>query len=188
MLVSTLLAGYALSRAPGRRAPAGAWLTGAAAAPLCVAILAAIAWIHPSGAYPGILGMGRGGTTFWGLLAVSTGSETATLERLVWATQRNSALEFAPRLRAGRYRIAVRAGAQATDSGPSLVIQAGTDPPQRVGLDSATPPVWREREYAIEVRWPGGRLPIRLEVGPVSREDPVRLAYVDAVEIRRLPP
>jgi hypothetical protein len=188
MLVSTLLAGYVLSRAPGRDAPAGAWLTGAAAPPLCLAILAVTAWVHPSAAYPGTLGTGRGGASFWGRLTVRTGSETATFERLVWATQRNGVLELAPRLRPGRYGIIVRAGAQATDSGPSLAIQAGADPPQRVSLESATPPVWREREYAIEVRWPGGRLPIRLELGQVSRQDPVRLAYVDAVEIRRLTP
>jgi hypothetical protein len=69
-----------------------------------------------------------------------------------------------------------------------LVIQAGADPPQHVVLESAVPPVWREREYPVEIQWSGGRLPIRLELGQVSRQDPVRLAYVDTIEIRRLPP
>jgi hypothetical protein len=126
--------------------------------------------------------------SFWGRLAVSTGSETATRERLVWATQRNGILELAPRLRPGRYGVVVRAGAQGADSGPSLAIQLGMDPPRRVDLESAAPPVWREREYALEIQWSGGRLPIRLELQQVSRQDPVRLAYIDTVEIRRLPP
>ncbi len=84
--------------------------------------------------------------------------------------------------------IVVRAGAQAVDSGPALLIEAGAAPPQHVVLESAVPPVWREREYAVEIQWSGGRLPIRLELGQVSRQDPVRLAYVDTIEIRRLPP
>jgi hypothetical protein len=79
-------------------------------------------------------------------------------------------------------------GAQGIDSGPSLALQLATDPPQRVDLESAAPPGWRERDYAFDVRWPGGRLPIRLELGQVSRQAPVRLAYVDTVEIQRLPP
>jgi hypothetical protein len=57
-----------------------------------------------------------------------------------------------------------------------------------VGLETAAPPRWREQEYAFEVRWPGGRLPIRLELEQVSRQEPRRLAYVDSVEIERLPP
>jgi hypothetical protein len=109
-------------------------------------------------------------------------------ERLVWATQRNGLLELAPRLPPGRYAVVVRAGAQGTDSGPSLAIQLGTDPPGRVALESAAPPVWRERDYATQLSWSGGRLPIRLELGQVSRQDPARLAYVDTIEIRRLPP
>ena len=34
----------------------------------------------------------------------------------------------------------------------------------------------------------GGRLPIRLELGRISRQNPERFAYVDAIEIRRLGP
>jgi hypothetical protein len=188
MLAATVGAGCALARAPGRAPPAGTWPTGVAAVPLGLALLAAMAWLHPSGPYPAVLGTGRGGASFWGLLPVSSGSETTMRERLVWATQRTGVLDLAPRLRPGRYGIGVRVGAQATDPGLTLAIQAGADPPRRVGLDAAAPPVWREGTYAIEVEWPGGRLPIRLELGPVSRQDPVRLAYVDAVEIRRLSP
>jgi hypothetical protein len=187
LLVSILITGYVLSRAPGRTGPAGAWVTGAVAGPLCVAALAGIAWVLPSGAYPAVLGTGRGGASFWGLLPVSAGTETGRVERLVWAAQRNGVLELAPRLPPGRYGIIVRAGAQAADGGPALSIQAGTDAPEPVSLESATPPLWREREYSIEVSWAGGRLPIRLELGPISQQDPVRLAYVDRVEVRRLP-
>jgi hypothetical protein len=79
-------------------------------------------------------------------------------------------------------------GAQGIDAGPSLTLQLAADPPRRVDLESVAPPGWREQEYALDVRWAGGRLPIRLELGQVSREEPVRLGYVDAVEIQRLPP
>jgi hypothetical protein len=57
-----------------------------------------------------------------------------------------------------------------------------------VVLEAASPPAWREADHAVEIEWPGGRLPIRLELGQVSRRDPVRLAYIDAIEIRRLSP
>ena len=188
VLALTLLAGYALASRPGSDAPAGTWLTGATAALVCAGVLAGVAWLDPVGAYPAVLGTGRGGQTFWGHLAVSNGRETATRERLVWATQSDGVLELAPRLGPGHYRVTVRVGAQGIDSGPSLALQLATDPPQRVTLESAAPPGWREREYAFDVRWSGGRLPIRLELGQVSRREPVRLAYVDAVEIRRLSP
>jgi hypothetical protein len=188
VLVVALIAGYALSRGPGRHPPRGAWLTGVAAAALCVALLAGVAWLRPSASYPAVLGTGRGGATFWGPLPVSVGASPVMRERLVWATQRNGLLELAPRLPPGRYAVVVRAGAQGTDSGPSLAIQLGTDPPGRVALESAAPPVWRERDYATQLSWSGGRLPIRLELGQVSRQDPARLAYVDTIEIRRLPP
>ncbi|HEY7140763.1 MAG TPA: hypothetical protein VIE44_11725 [Methylomirabilota bacterium] len=188
VLVLALIAGYSLSRGPGGNAPRGACLTGAAAAVLCVTFLAGMAWLRPSASYPAVLGTGRGGATFWGPLPVSAGGTTVMRERLAWATQRNAVLELAPRLPPGRYAVVIRAGAQGTDTGPSLAIQLGTDAPRRVPLESAAPPVWREREYASEIRWSGGRLPIRLELGQVSRQDPVRLAYVDAIEIRRLFP
>jgi hypothetical protein len=187
LLGLTLLAGYLLARRPGRPAPAGAWMAGAAAAGLVAVLLIGAARLDPAGTYPTVLGEGQGGLPFWGLLAVSTDGQVVTRERLVWTTQRDSVLELAPRLRPGRYRIVVRAGAQGTGSAPSLTLQAGAEPPQRVGLESAAPPVWREREYAFEVQWSGGRLPIRLALGQISRQDPVRLAYVDAIEIQPLP-
>ena len=187
-LVLILLAGYALVRAPGQDAPAGTWLTGGAAALVAAALLLGMAWAHPTGLYPAVLGTGTSGAEFWGILTLSGGRDAGPRERLVWASQRPGALELAPRLRPGHYRIVVHAGAQAADSGPALAIQVGTDPPQPVILERAAPPGWREGAYPVEIRWAGGRLPIRLELGQVSRQDPVRLAYVDTIEIRRLPP
>jgi hypothetical protein len=187
-LLLTLLAGYALASGPGRRAPAGTWLAGATVAMVCAGVLTGMAWLDPAGSYPAVLGTGRGGQTFWGLLDVSDGKDTAIRERLVWATQSDGVLELAPRLGPGRYRVTVRVGAQGIDAGPLLLLQLATDPPQRVGLETAVPPRWREGTYAVDVRWPGGRLPIRLELEHISRQEPLRLAYVDAVEIERLPP
>jgi hypothetical protein len=188
VLVVTLLAGYALASGPGRRAPAGTWLAGGTVAMACAGALTGVAWLDPAGTYPAVLGTGRGGQPFWGLLDVRGGRDTAVRERLVWATQSDGILELAPRLGPGRYRVAIRVGAQGMDAGPSLLVQLATDPPQRVDLETTVPPTWRERTYAFDVRWPGGRLPIRLELGQVSRQEPLRLAYVDAVEIERLPP
>ena len=82
--------------------------------------------------------------------------------------------------------VVVRAGAQATDGAPSLVLRLGAEAALDVALESAAPPVWREQEYRVEVDWRGGRLPIRLELGRISRQAPVRFAYVDAIDIRRL--
>lgn len=188
LLVLILLAGYVLARAPGRDAPAGTWLTGGAAALVVATLLLGMAWAHPTGLYPAVLGTGTSGAEFWGILTISSGRDPGPRERLVWASQRPGVLELAPRLPPGHYRVVVRAGAQAADSGPALAIQVGTDPPQPVVLERAAPPVWREGAYPVEIRWAGGRLPIRLSLGQVSRQDPVRLAYVDTIEIRRLPP
>jgi hypothetical protein len=58
----------------------------------------------------------------------------------------------------------------------------------RIVLDGAAPPAWREREYAAEIRWTGGRLPVRLEVHEISRNAPVRLAYFADLKIVRLGP
>jgi hypothetical protein len=153
-----------------------------------VVILCVAAWGWPSGVYPAVLALGRGGTTFLGVLAVDRGDAVAARERLVWATQRNGVLELSPRVPAGRYRVAVVAGAQARDGAPTLAIQVGAGSPQSMTLESAAPPVWRERAYEVEVDWPGGRLPIRLELGQISRQNPERLAYVNAIEVRRLGP
>jgi hypothetical protein len=53
-------------------------------------------------------------------------------------------------------------------------------------MTGAAPPAWWERNYASEVTWPGGRLPIRVELTQVSRAAPIRRAYVRAVKVQRL--
>jgi hypothetical protein len=53
-------------------------------------------------------------------------------------------------------------------------------------MPGASPPAWREQEHVQETTWPGGRLPIRVELTEVSVDPPSRLAYLDAIEIRRL--
>jgi hypothetical protein len=55
-------------------------------------------------------------------------------------------------------------------------------------LDAVPPPAWRRADYAFEVPWLGGRLPLRLEFADVSARDPVRLAYVESLRIERLGP
>ena len=188
ILIALAAAGYGLARAVGQPAPRGSWPSGIVAAALAAVILCGAAWMGPSAVYPAVLGTGRGGTIFLGTLAVDLGGATEPRQRLVWATQRNGALEILPRVPAGRYRVTVVVGAQATGAGPTLSILAGAGPPEHVTLDSATSPTWRERAYGVDVQWPGGRLPIRLELGQISRQSPERLAYVNAIEIRRLGP
>jgi hypothetical protein len=53
-------------------------------------------------------------------------------------------------------------------------------------MTGAAPPAWWERNYASEVTWPGGRLPIRVELTQVSRAAPIRREYVRAVKVQRL--
>ena len=88
----------------------------------------------------------------------------------------------------GRYAVVVRAGAQATDGAASLVVRLGAERALDVPLESAMPPVWREHDYRAEGDWRGGRLPIRVELGRISRQNPARFAYGDAIVIRRLAP
>jgi hypothetical protein len=187
-LVLTALAGYRLGRRRGGAPPRGAVALGALGALLGATALTGAAWWAPTGRYPAVLGVGRGGSPFLGLVDADAGSGPEPRARLVWAGQHEGALKLAPRLWPGHYRILVRAGGQASDGAPALTVQIGADPPQRVTLRVASPPAWREDDYGFEVRWEGGRLPIRLGLTLLSRADPVRLAYLDAVAIRPLPP
>jgi len=163
-------------------------VAGVAAAGLGVAaLLGYVAW-RPWGIYPAAVWEGGGGTNFRGVIPVDTGEGPRPAERLVWAAQRDGVIQLAPRLPAGRYRLAVRAGAQASDAGPALTLNVAGASPMRVVLDAAAPPAWREREYATEIRWTGGRLPVRLELREISGHAPVRLAYLAHLAIVRLGP
>jgi len=143
------------------------------------------AWCVPSGTYPAVMGVGTGGAPFLGVLDVDTGSGPMARERLVWAGQHNGTLELAPHLPPGHYRVVLRAAAQATDGTALVTLWLDSQSAYRVSLPTAAPPSWRESVYGLDLDWYGGRLPIRLELAGVSRQDPVRLVYLDAIEITR---
>jgi hypothetical protein len=187
-LLLTFLGGVWLARLPGTPPPRGALLAAGAAVALGLGAWGAAVWWHPTGVYPALLGTGTGGLPFLGTVALDTESGAVSRERLVWAGHRDGVLELAPRLGPGHYRIAVVAGAQSAEGRPSLSVRLGTDAAHEVTLDSAPPPRWRERAYTFDVRWSGGRLPVRLELGALSRRDPIQLAYLDRIEIQRVDP
>ena len=64
----------------------------------------------------------------------------------------------------------------------------GADSPVVLPLDGAPPPAWRESEVSREVTWPGGRLPVRIQIDGISRRAPVRFAYLDRLHVERLAP
>ena len=187
-LLLTLLGGLWLARRPGTPPPRGTLLAGVTAVTLGLGVWGGAVWWHPIGVYPAILGTGTGGLPFLGTVDLDTEEGAVRRERLVWAGQRAGILELAPRLGPGHYRITVVAGAQGAEGRPSLSVRLGADAAQEVTLDSAPPPRWRERAYTFEVRWPGGRLPVRLELGALSRRDPIQLAYLDYIDIQRVGP
>jgi hypothetical protein len=94
----------------------------------------------------------------------------------------------APWLPAGRYRLIVRAGATGPVDGPRLTVRAADAVVREATLAAAPPPAWRSADYAAEVVWSGGRLPVALEFADVSPGDPIRLAYVEHLRIERLGP
>ena len=186
LLALMLVAGWRLAPRSGAAPPRGTVALGVLAAALAVAALPALAWLHPSGRLPAMLGAGHGGTLFHGVIVVDEAGRQTSRDRLVWAAQRSGALELRPRLPAGRYRVTVRAGAQAEGPGPELGICLGPDAGTAAVMDAAPPPRWRERPYVADLFWPGGRLPIRVELRGVASA-PTRLAYVEAVDIEALP-
>jgi hypothetical protein len=177
------LAGWLAARRAGAVPPRGAWALGTAGAGVLGLALAAALWLHPAGDYPAVLGHGRGGAPFHGIIQVDTGQGPSSQERLVWAAQRPGVIELAPRLRPGDYRIVVSAGAQGAPERPTLGIQLDRGIEVLVPMDAAVAPTWLERDYVAEIAWPGGRLPIRVELAGVSRTTPARLAYVRAIGV-----
>jgi hypothetical protein len=185
VLVVIVLAGWFAARHPGTPPPRGALAIGVVTAAGLVLALPAVLWLRPTGEYPALLGRGRGGVPFHGVIQVDTGAGAARRERLVWAAQRPGAVELAPHLDPGRYRVIVSAGAQGAAGGPGLRIWLDGGVGSAVPMDTAMPPVWLERDYVADVAWAGGRLPIRVELAEVSAAPP-RLAYVRAVRITAL--
>jgi hypothetical protein len=182
--------GWWLARQPGQVPPRGTTALG-------VLILAALVgggvlslWRHPWGTFPASGWHGRGGTVFQGLLTTVREGDMGPTARIegVWAVQRQATVAVAPWLPAGRYRVTVRAGATGSADGPRLMVRASDAVVHDGTLAAAPPPAWRSADYAFEVAWSGGRLPLRLEFADVSTRDPVRLAYVEHLRIERLGP
>jgi hypothetical protein len=185
-LAVIVVAGWLAARRPGTAPSGGAWILGTAGAAALALGLPAALWIHPAGNYPALLGRGRGGLPFHGIIRVDTGAGAASRERLVWAARGPGAIELAPSLRPGPYRLAVRAGAQGAPDGPTLRIRLDGGARDAQPMAAAPSPAWLERDYVTEIAWRGGRLPIRVELEEVSGTAPARLAYVRSVRITAL--
>jgi hypothetical protein len=190
MTVALAGAGWWLAGRPGQVPPRGAAALGLIIVVLIVGGGVGSIWRHPWGTFPASAWQGRGGVVFQGLIATVSGSEAETVlqSRGVWAVQRQAVVAVAPRLPAGRYRVIVRAGASGSADGPRLLVRASGAIVHDGTLATAPPPAWRSADYAFEVVWAGGRLPLRLEFPDVSARDPVRLAYVEHMRIERLGP
>lgn len=180
-LVAAIGWGWMQAAHSGEEAPSGTLALGFAGAVLLTGSLMGEAWLRPTGAYPAVLGNGQGGARFSGPLWVDTGNGLGLHDRLVWAAQRDASLDLAPRLPPGRYRVTVRIGGQGRDGGPGLSLWIGPSLVHRSVVEGAAPPAWREREYRVHVDWGGGRLPLRVEIVNVSREEPVRNAYISVI-------
>jgi hypothetical protein len=186
VLAAIALAGLLAARRVGAAPPRAAWVSGAAATAIPALALPAALWLWPAGDYPAAPARGRDGAPFHGIIQVDTGEGAAARERLVWAARRTGAIELAPRLQPGTYRIVVTAGAQGLPEG--LAIRLALDGRGRapVPMAAAAPPVWLERAYVAEIAWPGGRMPIRVEVAGISTTAPARLAYIRTIEVATL--
>jgi hypothetical protein len=184
-VVAVVGAGWALAGRHGGPPPRWTGLLGTLWVGLAGAAAVLVLWLSPEGRYPAILGEGRGGVSFHGVIPVATEAGAVPRERLVWAAQRPSTLELSPRLPAGTYRVIVSAGAQAGPEAPRLRIRLGEGADSVITMAAAPPPAWREDNYVTEVVWPGGRLPVRLELTGISRANPPRLAYLRAVEVQQ---
>lgn len=186
VLAAIALAGWLAGRQSGAAPPRGAWITGLVAAAMLTLILPTALWLDPGGDYPAVLGRGRDGASFHGIIQVDTGEGAVAKERLVWTARRAGTIELAPRLPPGRYRIAVTAGAQGVPDGPTIRLVLDGRVANLVPMAAAAPPVWLERDYAADLVWSGGRLPIRVEVTQVSVTPSARLAYIDKIEVTAL--
>lgn len=186
VLAAVTLAGLVGARRAGTAPPRGTWVIGTAAAAILTLALPAALWLRPAGDYPAVLGRSRDGAPFHGIIQVDTGEGATARERLVWAMRRAGAIELAPRLRPGEYRIVVTAGAQGAPQGPTIRLELDGRAMDLVPMAAASPPAWLERDYVADVAWPGGRLPIRVELAEVSATAPARLAYIQRIEVTAL--
>jgi hypothetical protein len=186
VLAAITLAGLVAARRVGAAPPRRTWVLGTAAAAILALALPAALWLGPTGDYPAAPGRGRDGAPFHGIIQVDTGEGAAARERLVWAMRRAGTVELAPRLRPGEYRIVVTAGAQGEPKGPTIRLELDGRAGGLVSMAAASPPLWLERDYVADIAWPGGRLPIRVELAEVSATAPARLAYIQKIEVTAL--
>ena len=186
VLAVVTLAGLVAAHRVGAAPPRRAWILGTAGAAILALTLPAALWLRPTGDYPAAAGRGRDGAPFHGVIQVDTGEGVAARERLVWAMRRAGAVELAPRLPSGEYRIVVTAGAQGTPQGPTIRLELDGRARDLVPMAAASPPAWLERDYVADIAWPGGRLPIRVELAEVTRTDPARLVYIQKIEVKAL--
>jgi hypothetical protein len=182
--------GWWLAGRPGQAPPQATAALGALILVVCIGAGVGFVWWRPWGTFPASGWRGRGGMVFEGLITtVGEGDVTATPRiKGVWAVQRQAIVAVAPWLPAGRYRLIVRAGATGPLDGPRLTVRAADTVVHEATLAAAPPPAWRSADYAGEVVWSGGRLPVALEFTDVSAGDPIRLAYVEHLRIERLGP
>ncbi len=186
LLAGILGAGWLVAHRDGAAPPPGAWLGGVIGAGLVASTALVALSLYSRGSYPALLGEGEGGVPFHGVIPVDTGEGVAPGERLVWAAQRAAVVGLAPRLRAGRYEVRIVGGSQGQPSGPVMSVRLGGIAQPAQPMSGAAPPAWREREHVFELLWPGGRLPIRVELTEVARDPAGRHGYVRTIEIRRL--
>jgi hypothetical protein len=191
VVTATLAAvGWWLAGRPGEAPPRRTAALGVLALAVLVGAGVFSVWRHPWGTFPAGGWYGRGGMVFRGLITTVGQGDAESMARVeaVWAVQRQAVVTVAPWLPAGRYRLTVRAGATGPANGPKLTVRVAEAVLHEVTLAAARPPAWRVADYASEVAWSGGRLPMRLEFADVSARDPVRLAYLEYLRVERLGP
>jgi len=187
LLIAILGVGWLLARSRGTAPPPGAGVVGGVGVGLMAFGALLLLWFHPQGSYSALLGQGRRGTPFHGVITVDTGDGVvSSRESLAWATRGNADIELAPRLRGGRYEIRIVAGSQGRPIGPTMSVLLGSVARPSVPLPGAIPPAWTERAYVSEISWPGGRLPIRVEFTEVASDSRSRNVYLHTIDIRRL--
>jgi hypothetical protein len=190
VIVALATIGWWLAARPGQAPPRRAVALGVVLLVVLLGTGVGAVWWRPWGTFPASAWQGRGGVVFQGLITTVSGqdAEPTLRSRGVWAVQRPAVVAVAPWLPAGRYHVTVRAGATGPGDGPRMTVRASDAVVHDATLAAAMPPAWRSADYAFDVTWPGGRLPLRLEFADVSARDPVRLAYVEYLRIDRLGP
>ncbi|MCU0580156.1 MAG: hypothetical protein MUF69_11535, partial [Desulfobacterota bacterium] len=185
-LLLILLWGSILGRRTGVFRPRGSLGAGVLVTALLGLVLTAISAIYPYGEYPATLADPAGGLPFRGTVAVEHQGRVSASERVIRVASRDMTLAWAPRIPAGSLRLTAAVGAQGSGERPRLQGRVGEWEFLAAPLPTAPPPRWQETEWQRTFTWTGGRLPVLLEITNISRQDPLRLAYVRWIRIDRL--